>query len=183
MLSLLVLVLAVPWHEIMGHGLAALLAGGSVTRIQVFGLQLSPTLAWTGIDEGLGFCGIGGVMSQTAAGLVQLAGSTSTLIAAIFAGSLLKISCATGVRRVLLGTMCVWSLDMLTFMLPSIGLRRYVVTGTRWSEPYDAAHLLGCDGPLFQVVVFATCLAPFALLFWPRRSDPSPRGTPTDVLP
>jgi hypothetical protein len=37
-----------------------------------------------------------------------------------------------------LSTIGLWSLDLLTFMLPSFGLRRYYFAGTTYSEPYEA---------------------------------------------
>jgi hypothetical protein len=43
----------VAWHEIVGHGLAGLLCGGRVDRVQCWGFQFVPTLEWTGLGEGL----------------------------------------------------------------------------------------------------------------------------------
>ncbi len=145
--------LPIPWHEIAGHGLVGVICGGRVTRFQLFGWQLFPKIKWTGVSEGLGICDHSGIVSQWGVHLTELAGSMSTFVVAAIAAYLLWRYRPRGVKLTALICLTVWSLDLLTFTLPSFGLRRYIWSGTRYSEPYTAAVALGIPGPLFQVFV------------------------------
>jgi len=149
--------LPIPWHEIAGHGLVGVLCGGRITRFQLFGWQLFPKIKWTGISEGLGFCDHAGIVSQWGVHLTDLAGSMSTFVVAAIAAYLLWRYRPRGLIFTGLVCLSVWALDLLTFTLPSFGLRRYIWSGTRYSEPYMAAIALGIPGPLFQAFVLAGC--------------------------
>jgi len=72
--------------------------------------------------------------------------------------------------QVVLLSLSLWWVDLLTYTLPSFGLRRYVLFGRRFREPYDAAVALGIPGPLFQAFVIITCagVAWFSVRFWLR---------------
>ena len=48
---------------------------------------------------------------------------------------------------------------MFTYTLPSWGLRRAVVLGPVYAEPYEAALLLGINGNVFRAAVIVTSLA------------------------
>ncbi|MFZ0963145.1 MAG: hypothetical protein WAO35_19955 [Terriglobia bacterium] len=145
----------IPWHEIMGHGLVGVLCGGRVTKFELFGWQLFPQLKWAGTSEGLGICDHTGIVSHWCAHLTDLAGSMSTFTVAAIAAYLLWRYRPRGVKCTALICLTVWALDLLTFTLPSFGLRRYIWSGTRYSEPYTAAVALGIPGPLFQAFVLA----------------------------
>jgi hypothetical protein len=79
----------------------------------------------------------------------------STFVVAAIAAYLLWRYRPRGVKRAALFCLSLWATDLLTFTLPSFGLRRYVWSGTRYSEPYTAAVALGIPGPLFQAFVLA----------------------------
>lgn len=149
----------IPWHEIMGHGLVGVLCGGRVTKFQLFGWQFLPEFKWTGTAEGLGVCDHIGIQSKTCMHLTELAGSMSTFLVAVVAAWMLWRFRPRGVKLTALVCLSIWSLDLLTFTLPSFGLRRYIWSGTRYSEPYQAALALGIPGPVFQVFVLAGFVA------------------------
>ena len=56
-------------------------------------------------------------------------------------------------------------------MRASWGLKRYVLIGNRYQEPYDAAVNLGIPGPIFQALVVASCLLIVVALFVRLRRD------------
>jgi len=147
--------LPIPWHEIAGHGLVGVLCGGRITRFELFGWQLFPKIKWAGTSEGLGVCDHTGIVSQWGVHLTDLAGSMSTFVVAVIAAYLLWRYRPRGVKFTALICLTVWALDLLTFTLPSFGLRRGIWIGTHYSEPYTAAVALGIPGPLFQVFVLA----------------------------
>lgn len=151
--------LQIPWHEVVGHGLMGVVCGGKVTYMQVFGVQIVPTFGWTGIGEGftnVGDIDFSGLGPSTCYHLMTLAGSLSTWMVAMVSVTLLWIRRWRGWRRAVLATLSVWCLDLLTFTLPSFGIRRGVFIGTTESEPYEAAVALGIPGALFQAVVVST---------------------------
>ena len=160
-----ILIFAVPmmvaWHEVAGHGLIGILAGGKVTRLQVLGVQLWPELTWTGIGQGLtnlGVCDLRDFPTPTGQRLSDLAGSLSTWCVGFAACVILWLYQWRGWRRVLLVCLTFWCTDLLSFTLPSLGLRRGIVFGTSFSEPYEAATALGVPGWLFQALAIGTSL-------------------------
>jgi hypothetical protein len=180
----LIFILAVPmmiaWHEVAGHGLIGLLAGGKVARLQVLGLQLWPELAWTGIGQGftnLGECDLRDMPTPTGQRLSDLAGSLSTWCVGFAACVVLWRSHWCGWRRAVLVCLTFWCTDLLSFTLPSLGLRRGIVFGSSFSEPYEAATALGIPGWLFQALAIGTSLmiisATVARLYAQRRSQRS----------
>ena len=150
----LVLPMMVAWHEVAGHGLVGLLLGGQVTRLQILGMQLWPEVTWTGIGRGftnLGECDLRNIPTLTGQRLSDLAGSLSTWFVGLVACLLLWLYQWRGWRRALLVCLTLWCTDLLSFTLPSLGLRRGIVFGTTYSEPFEAATALGIPGWLFQV--------------------------------
>ena len=174
--------LPIPWHEIAGHGFVGVLCGGRVTRFQLFGWQFLPKCKWTGTAEGLGVCDHTGLVTPWCVHLTDLAGSMSTFLVAAMAAYLLWRCRARGVKRTALLCLSVWSTDLMTFTLPSFGLRRYIWSGTRYSEPYSAAIALGIPGPLFQVLVLAGFCAVILLVVFAlaRSPKPAPRESPDE---
>ena len=179
-----ILILAVPmmvaWYEVAGHGLIGLLAGGKVARLQVLGVQLWPELTWTGIGQGftnLGECELRDIPTPTGQRLSDLAGSLSTWCVGLAACVILWLYQWRGLRRALLVCLTFWCTDLLSFTLPSLGLRRGIVFGTSFSEPYEAATALGIPGGLFQAFAIGTSLgiisATLALLCTQRRNQRS----------
>ena len=157
----LVLPMMIAWHEVAGHGLIGLLAGGKVTRLQVLGVQLWPELTWTGIGQGftnLGECELRDIPTATGQRLSDLAGSLSTWCVGFAACVILWLYQWCGWRRALWVCLTFWCTDLLSFTLPSLGLRRGIVFGTSFSEPYEAATALGIPGWLFQAFAIGTSL-------------------------
>jgi len=151
--------LAIPWHEIAGHGLVGVLCGGKVSKFQIYGLQFIPDFRWTGTGEGLGVCDHSGLQSVFCTQLTTLAGSMSTFVVAAIAVFLLLKYRPRGLKFTVLICLSIWSTDLFTYTLPSFGVRRYIWSGTRYSEPYTAAVALGIPGPLFQTFVFVCSFA------------------------
>ena len=145
-------------HEVIGHGAVGILAGGRVVDVEVHGVQLWPTIGWNGWPERWGGCEVTGVSTPTGNTLVSLGGSVSTWVVAAAAVSLLWIRRWRGWMRIVLICCSLWWFDLLTYTLPSWGLKRYVLFGNRFQEPYDAAVNLGIPGPIFQALVVAGCL-------------------------
>ena len=160
-IPIVVLPMMVAWHEVAGHGLVGLLVGGQVTRLQILGVQLWPELTWTGIGQGftnLGECDLRDIPTPTGQRLSALAGSLSTWCVGLVACLLLWLYQWRGWRRALLVCLTLWCIDLMTFTFPSLGLRRGIVTGTSYSEPYEAATALGIPGWLFQAFAIGISL-------------------------
>ena len=157
----LVLPMMVAWHEVAGHALVGLLAGGQLARLQILGMPLWPELIWTGIGQGftnLGECDIRNIPTLTGQRLTDLAGSVSTWCVGLVACLLLLLYQWLGWSRALLVCLTLWCTDLLSFTLPSLGLRRGIVFGTTYGEPYEAATALGIPGWLFQVFAIGASL-------------------------
>jgi hypothetical protein len=173
--------MGIVWHEIVGHGLSGLLCGGRITRVQCLGLQVVPFIAWTGLGEGLGATDVVDIPTKKGENLTLLAGSMSTWLAAAVALVILRRRRARGLGRLALTGVGLWSLDLVTFTLPSLGWHRYIWFGTTYSEPYEAAVALGIPGRLFQVVAIGGGLLVLAGFFFPLRSERVEPGTTKDV--
>ena len=78
-----------------------------------------------------------------------------------------------GWKRTLLICCTFWWYDLMTYTLPSWGLKRHVVIGVRYSEPYKAAVNLGIPGPVFQAAVVVGCLLVVVALIVRLRRDSS----------
>ena len=148
----------VPWHEIAGHGLAGVLCGGTITKFHVFGLQFVPDFRWIGLVGGLGVCKVTGI-SEWAMNFNRMAGSMSTFIVAVIAVFILWKFRPQGLKLTATLAITLWAIDLMTFTLPSFGIRRYIWSGTQWSEPYVGAVGLGIPGPVFQAFVVVAFLA------------------------
>jgi hypothetical protein len=173
--TLLLAPLGIVWHELVGHALIGLFCGGRITRMQCLGVQLAPRLAWTGLREGLGAVEVVDLPTRAGENLTQLAGSLSTLLAAAAALWILRGRRVDGARRAALAWIGLWSLDIVAFTLPSLGLHRYVLFGTTHSEPYEAAVALGIPGTLFQVLAIGSGLLILAGIV--RELKASPAGS------
>ena len=145
-------------HEVIGHGAVGILAGGRVVHVEVLGVGLWPKISWTGWPDRWGGCGVAGVPTPTGGYLVYLCGSISTWVVAVMAVFVLWIRRWHGWKRTLLICCSFWWFDLLTYTLPSWGLKRYVLFGNRFQEPYDAAVSLGIPGPVFQAAVVGVCV-------------------------
>lgn len=155
--------LPIPWHEIVGHGLAGVLCGGKITRFHVYGLQFVPDFRWTGPIGGLGICDFTAI-SQRAQHFNDIAGSMSTFIVAVVAVFILWRYRPWGLKLTATLALTLWAMDLMTFTLPSFGTRRYIWSGTRYAEPYLGAVGLGIPGPVFQAFVVLSFLAVVVLV-------------------
>jgi len=143
-------------HEVLGHGLAAIALGGRVTRLEVLGFQVWPRIRWVGWQGRYGWCDYDGVEDARADAWVGLAGSGSTFVVAVLATVALWFARRVWLRRILI-VLSLWWIDLLTYLLPVFGLKRSILWGARYSEPYEAAVALGVPGALFVLLAFTGC--------------------------
>jgi hypothetical protein len=176
----LVLPMAIPWHELVGHALVAMLCGGNISQLQILGLEFRPRLAWKGLAGNLADCEFSGIPPGAPMEIVLMAGAVSTLVAAAVAVAVLWRWRPAWWARAALTGVGIWALDLATFILPSFGLRRYVWRGTNWSEPYDGAQMAGIPGPLFQAITMAACATVLAGLIYVSFFRPAPGKQPTE---
>ncbi len=152
------LIVATAWHEAVGHGLTAVAFGARITYIDVAGFRCYPEFRWIGRPRSghFGECGLSRIDDPRADGLIRLAGSLSTWVIAVIATILLCCGGFHGWTWVLTCALSMWWVDLFLYTVPSFGLRRYILWGPSYSEPYEAAVALGVPGPVFQVFVFVT---------------------------
>lgn len=160
--ALLCLPAATACHEVIGHGLTGVLAGGRIVSVDILFLQVWPRVRIHPWEGRYGQCSVEGIPSQTGELLMELGGSMSTCIASIVALVLLRVRhwSSPWVRAPLLAV-GLWWIDLLTYTLPTWGIRRSILWGDRYAEPYEAAVALGVPGRLFQagVVILSVTLA------------------------
>ncbi len=163
------------WHE-AGHGLAAIVFGARVVRLNVLGVQLYPALDW---DLQPGYWGRiwwqGHLMPGQRAWEL-LSGNLATLTVSIVALPLYLRCPWRGLARTALLTLSFFFLDALLHTLPTFGLPMYFLFGRRdaetVSEGYQAAVALGLPGWVFQVAVVGYAILAVALIgrkLWPER--------------
>lgn len=153
------LVVGTLWHEVMGHGVAALACGGRIAEVELLGVRIYPRLHWLGWPQRYGACETAGVDGEIARQFVSLAGSLSTWSVAVLAVALLWLRRWNPWPSTLLTGLGIWWIDLFTYTLPSWGLRRSILWGqSHYSEPYEAAVALGVPGPVFQGFVVASSL-------------------------
>ncbi|MCP4593106.1 MAG: hypothetical protein GY842_20415 [bacterium] len=162
------------WHEVVGHGLISVICGGRITGVEVLGIQLWPEPAWTGWPQRYGYCSIADIPTSTGRHLTDLAGSLSTLFVAVGATVLLWVRRWQGWGRLVLIVLSLWWIDVLTYTLPSWGLRRSILWGPVHSEPYDAAVALGVPGGVFQMFVVGSSILLAVLLLARLCRSPAP---------
>ncbi len=153
------------WHEVVGHGLTGVLAGGRITRVEVWGLQLWPTLKWGGFQGHYGECVVEGIPTARGEHLMALAGSMSTWLVALVATVNLWMGRPRGWGRAVIVVLSLWWIDLFTYLLPSWGIRRSVFWGqSSYSEPVEAAVGLGFPRAAFQLLAVASCVVMAAML-------------------
>jgi hypothetical protein len=159
-------------HEVIGHGALGLVQGGRIEYVRVLGVQLYPSPGWVGTGGVFGSCSVVGLESASEHDLVSLGGSMSTWCMSVAAVCLLWWRGWPRRVHFLLVWLSLWWIDLFTYTLPSFGLRRYVILGDRWAEPYQAATALGVPGPVFQTFVCSSCaILVLALVLRLRRSQ------------
>ena len=79
------------WHEVIGHGLVGVLAGGRISYVKIFALELWPAVRWTGFEMAYGQCQVDGISTVRGEAVHSLAGSMSTWCVAVVATILLWV--------------------------------------------------------------------------------------------
>ncbi len=170
LLALVFYPLGVAWHEVVGHGLVGMLAGGRISYVVILTVQFWPEIRWVGWTGQYGACGVDDIPTTTGSAFMSLGGAMSTWCVGVIATILLRTRQWGPRLRIVLLVLSLWWIDLLTYTLPSWGLPRSVFWGqAEYSEPYEAAVELGVPGPLFQgfvVMSSAMLLSSFFLLLW-----------------
>ena len=152
-------------HEFIGHGLVGLLCGGTVDYVEILGLKVYPNFVWVGWPFGFFFgrCNVTGLATEQREHLMSLGGSLSTWLVAVLATCALRLwQRFWSTHRwsfTILAALTTWWIDALTYTVPVCGLKRFILWGSRYPEPYTAATALGCPGWLFIVIVIASSAA------------------------
>ena len=164
---LILFALGTLWHE-AGHGLAAILFGARVVRVNVLGLQLYPSLAWDFQTGYFGRIWWRGQMTPDQRAWVSLSGNLATMLVSVAALALYSRLRLRGAARTALLTLSFFFLDILAHTLPSFGLPVYLIFGRRSvesvSEGYLAAIALGLPGWVFQAAVVGYALLAVVLI-------------------
>ncbi len=171
-LSLLV---GIGWHEFVGHGLVGKLCGGTIEYLDVLGLEIYPQIQWVGWPLGFffGHCSVAGLSSDTSEHLMSLGGSLSTWCVAAIATGVMLMWKRVGWSLVAPALLSLWWIDALSYTLPVWGIRKAILWGSDYPEPYMAAVALGCPGWLYLIVVVASSVlmgaALVAKIAWGKR--------------
>lgn len=161
-LGVLLLIAALFWLGVLlheaGHIASAWLFGARLTRLNVLGLDLIPSLGWRPQPGYYGLASYKGRLTPTQTQVVRLSGSLSTLSAAVAAQAGLWLSRPRrGITRLSVLILSFFWLDILTHTLPTLGVPAYLFFGSRaissTAEAYLAAVDLGMPGWLFQALV------------------------------
>ena len=144
------------WHELMGHMLVGLVCGGRVRQVIVLGTEVYPQVAWVGWHAWFGSCHVDQLPSTAAEHVVSLAGSVSTWLVSVVACVVLYVRRWRGLTRAALVCASLWWIDLLTYLLPALGLRRWLFWGSTYSEPYEAGTALGIPGALFLTLALGS---------------------------
>lgn len=149
-------------HEVIGHGLVGVLAGGRIRMIEILGVQIWPQIHWVGLQGNLGGCDFFGRIPTTfGSHICSLGGSISTWCVSVLAFVLLWSKQWTGLGRAILVCLSLWCLDLFMYTLPCLGMHHYIFCGSTYPEPYAAAMKLGIPSFLFQLFAL---MMPFCLL-------------------
>lgn len=152
----LCLVVGVAWHEIVGHCLVGVAMGDRIEWITILGLRVWPAIEWQGWPKVYGECNLAGALSGPSENIMLLGGSLSTWCVSCVAVVMLWLRRWPRRVRYVLAWLSIWWIDLLTYTLPSWGLRRSIFWGMIYSEPYEAATALGIPGAVFQAFAVGT---------------------------
>ncbi len=149
--------LGILWHELIGHGLVGILAGGHITDLNLFGFRFLPEFGWSGIP---GSIHIEDVATPVLHELTVLSGPLSTWCVAVLAVVSLWVRRWKGPGKVILVCLSLWWYDMLGETLTAFGIPKYIFFYSRPPVHYNAAVWLGIPGSLFIIfsIVTSVCL-------------------------
>lgn len=149
------LVLSVLWHELIGHGLVGILAGGHITELNLFGVRIFPNFGWSGRP---GSIGVEDIPTPKLHEVMVLAGPLSTWCVAVLAVILLWMRRWKGLMRVILVSLSLWWYDLIGETFTSWGIPKYIFFYSRPPVHYDAAVSLGIPGLFFNVFSIGTSI-------------------------
>src|SRR5262245_10791560 len=109
------LILGTMCHEIVGHGLTAVLFGGRIERVHILGVRFDPGISWEGWMGYYGYCYITPTGSARTEHWVSLAGSLSTWAVSVIAIVLLWMRRWAPRKRLVLAWLGLWWIDLLTY--------------------------------------------------------------------
>jgi len=144
-------------HEVVGHGLTGVLAGGTITDVEILGARLYPEFKWLGWSGYYGRIWVDGIKTERGENWMQLGGAASTWLVSVIAVCLLWMRQWRGAARRVLAWLGVWWIDIFTYLMPSWGLKRSILWGGIRSEPYEAAVALGVPGWVVQIGIVGSC--------------------------
>ncbi len=177
----LLFVVGILIHE-GGHGVLAIAFGARVTRMEVMGLTLWPTLSLSPMDGYWGRIWWQGELSFAQQKWVAIGGNLATILVstvAIVAWAALERRESRpppAWARTALAVLSLFFLDTLVHTLPAWGLPMYLFFGRRdpstVSEAYLAAVALGCPGEVFKgaVVLYSLLAVGCVAGIWLRRA-------------
>jgi hypothetical protein len=140
-------------HELIGHGLTAILLSGSIDSIHLFGFKVFPNFGWSGIPGGLG---IDDLPTGKLLDIVIIMGPISTWLVSLLAVIALWIRYPTGLLRVVLVCLSFWCYDLLGEALMVWGIPKYLFFHSDSPGHYEAAIRLGVQDPLFHIFSIGT---------------------------
>ncbi len=142
-------------HELIGHGLTAILLGGSIDSIHLFGFKVFPNFEWSGIPGGVG---IDNLPTGKLLDIVNIMGPISTWLVSLLAVIALWIRRPVGLLRVILVCLSLWCYDLLGETLMVWGIPKYLIFLPSGQLPghYEAAIRLGVPISLIHVFSIGT---------------------------
>jgi hypothetical protein len=146
-------------HE-LGHALAGTALGGTIAYLQVGFVELYPKLTIASQFK-LGSVIVTGLPSPTQQGLLLLAGSLSSTIAALTIGVLLytrKMDYRSTHYLKIIGILGLLDLPLYA-TFSSMGLRHWILFGETQPEPLIGARQIGIPDPIFYLAVAAITFA------------------------
>ena len=146
-------------HE-LGHALAGTALGGTIAYLQVGFVELYPKLTIASQFK-LGSVIVTGLPSPTQQGLLLLAGSLSSTIAALTIGVLLytrKMDYRSTYYLKIIGILGLLDLPFYT-TFSSMGLRHWILFGETQPEPLIGARQIGIPDPIYYLGVAAITFA------------------------
>ena len=165
-----VLLCAIVWHELVGHGLAALLCGAQITQVNVLGIQFYPTLVWEFHPGYFGWVHWNGSLGPQQMAFVTLNDSLSTWVVSVIALPLFLRVQRWYMMRIILLALSLYYLDIFVHTLPSLGIPLHLALGNRnlatLNDGYYAAQVLGIPGPAYQTMVVGYAILASVAIAW-----------------
>jgi hypothetical protein len=152
--------LHVVWHELIGHGLVGILAGGHITNLDLFGFRILPEFGWSGVP---GSIHVEDIATPALHEATVLAGPLSTLLVSVLAVALLWFWRRMGLIRMILVCLSLWWYDLLSETLLVWGIPKYMFY-SRPAVHYEAALELGIPSSVFHVFSIGISLSLLAAL-------------------